>query len=60
MDGFESDYSARFYNKEQAVTISAAESGGKPVEIGYLITDEDLTKARCTKQSFTPYTELSS
>ena len=56
-NGFESDYSARFYNKEQAVTISAAESGGKPVEIGYLITDEDLTKARCTKRSFTPYTE---
>ena len=56
-NGFESDYSARFYNKEQAVTISAAESGGKPVEIGYLITDEDLTKARCTKRDFTPYTE---
>ena len=56
-NGFESDYSARFYNKEQTVTISAAESGGKPVEIGYLITDEDLTKARCTKRNFTPYTE---
>ena len=56
-NGFESDYSARFYNKEQAVTISAAESDGKPVEIGYLITDEDLTKARCTKRDFTPYTE---
>ena len=56
-NGFESDYSARFYNKEQTVTISAAESGGKPVEIGYLITDEDLTKARCTKRDFTPYTE---
>ena len=56
-NGFESDYSARFYNKEQAVTISAAESGGKPVEIGYLITDEDLTKAKCTKRDFTPYTE---
>ena len=55
-NGFESDYSARFYNKEQAVTISAAESGGKPVEIEYLITEEDLTKARCTKRSFTPYT----
>ena len=56
-NGFESDYSARFYNKEQAVTISAAESGGKPVEIEYLITEEDLTKARCTKRDFTPYTE---
>ena len=56
-NGFESDYSARFYNKEQTVTISAAESGGKPVEIGYLITDEDLTKAKCTKRNFTPYTE---
>ena len=56
-NGFESDYSARFYNTEQTVTISAAESGGKPVEIGYLITDEDLTKARCTKRDFTPYTE---
>ena len=56
-NGFESDYSARFYNKEQTVTISAAESGGKPVEIGYLITDEDLTKAKCTKRDFTPYTE---
>ena len=56
-NGFESDYSARFYNTEQTVTISAAESGGKPVEIGYLITDEDLTKARCTKRNFTPYTE---
>ena len=55
-NGFESDYSARFYNTEQTVTISAAESGGKPVEIGYLITDEDLTKAKCTKRSFTPYT----
>ena len=56
-NGFESDYSARFYNKEQAVTISAAESGGKPVEIEYLITEEDLTKARCTRRDFTPYTE---
>ena len=56
-NGFESDYSARFYNTEQTVTISAPKSGGKPVEIGYLITDEDLTKARCTKRSFTPYTE---
>ena len=56
-NGFESDYSARFYNTEQTVTISAAESGGKPVEIGYLITDEDLTKARCTKRDFTPYTD---
>ena len=56
-NGFESDYSARFYNTEQTVTISAAESGGKPVEIGYLITDEDLTKAKCTKRNFTPYTE---
>ena len=56
-NGFESDYSARFYNTEQTVTISAAESGGNPVEIGYLITDEDLTKARCTKRDFTPYTE---
>ena len=56
-NGFESDYSARFYNTAQTVTISAAESGGKPVEIGYLITDEDLTKARCTKRDFTPYTE---
>ncbi len=56
-NGFESDYSARFYNKEQTVTISAPKSGGKPVEIGYLITDEDLTKARCTKRDFTPYTE---
>lgn len=27
------------------------------MEIGYLITDEDLTKARCTKRDFTPYTE---
>ena len=56
-NGFESDYSARFYNTEQTVTISAAESGGKPVEIEYLITEEDLTKARCTKRDFTPYTE---
>ena len=56
-NGFESDYSARFYNTEQTVTISAPKSGGKPVEIGYLITDEDLTKARCTKRDFTPYTE---
>ena len=56
-NGFESDYSARFYNTEQTVTISAPKSGGKPVEIGYLITDEDLTKARCTKRSFTTYTE---
>ena len=55
-NGFESDYSARFYNTEQTVTISAAESGGKPVEIGYLITDEDLTEGKCTKRSFTPYT----
>ena len=55
-NGFESDYSARFYNTEQTVTISAPKSGGKPVEIGYLITDEDLTKARCTKRDFTPYT----
>ena len=56
-NGFESDYSARFYNTEQTVTISAPKSGGKPVEIGYLITDEDLTKARCTKRDFAPYTE---
>ena len=56
-NGFESDYSARFYNTEQTVTISAPKSGGTPVEIGYLITDEDLTKARCTKRDFTPYTE---
>ena len=56
-NGFESDYSARFYNTAQTVTISAPKSGGKPVEIGYLITDEDLTKARCTKRDFTPYTE---
>ena len=56
-NGFESDYSARFYNTEQTVTISAPKSGGKPVEIGYLITDEDLTKAKCTKRDFTPYTE---
>ena len=56
-NGFESDYSARFYNTEQAVTISAAESGGKSVTIEYLITEEDLTKARCTKRDFTPYTE---
>ena len=56
-NGFESDYSARFYNTEQTVTISAAESGGKPVTIEYLITEEDLTKARCTKRDFTPYTE---
>ena len=56
-NGFESDYSARFYNTEQTVTISAPKSGGKPVEIGYLITDEDLTKARCTKRDFTPYTD---
>ena len=56
-NGFESDYSERFYNAEQTVTISAPKSGGKPVEIGYLITDEDLTKARCTKRDFTPYTE---
>ena len=55
-NGFESDYSARFYNTEQTVTISAPKSGGKPVEIGYLITDEDLTKGKCTKRSFTPYT----
>ena len=55
-NGFESDYSARFYNKEQTVTISAAESGGKPVEIEYLITEEDLTEGKCTKRSFTPYT----
>ena len=56
-NGFESDYSARFYNTEQTVTISAAESGGKSVTIEYLITEEDLTKARCTKRDFTPYTE---
>ena len=56
-NGFESDYSARFYNTEQTVTISAAESGGEPVEIGYLITDEALTEAKCTKRDFTPYTE---
>ena len=56
-NGFESDYSARFYNTEQTVTISAAESGGEPVEIGYLITDEVLTEAKCTKRDFTPYTE---
>ena len=56
-NGFESDYSARFYNTEQTVTISAPKSGGKPVEIGYLITDEDLTKGKCTKRDFTPYTE---
>ena len=56
-NGFESDYSARFYNTEQTVTISAAESGGNPVEIGYLITDEALTEAKCTKRDFTPYTE---
>ena len=56
-NGFESDYSARFYNTEQTVTISAPKSGGKPVEIGYLFTDEDLTKAKCTKRDFTPYTE---
>ena len=56
-NGFESDYSARFYNTEQAVTISAAESGGKSVTIEYLITEEDLTEGKCTKRSFTPYTE---
>ena len=56
-NGFESDYSARFYNTEQTVTISAPKSGGKSVTIEYLITDEDLTKARCTKRDFTPYTE---
>ena len=56
-NGFESDYSARFYNTEQTVTISAPKSGGKPVTIEYLITEEDLTKARCTKRDFTPYTE---
>ena len=56
-NGFESDYSARFYNTEQTVTISAPKSGGKPVEIGYLITDEVLTQAKCTKRDFTPYTE---
>ena len=28
-NGFESDYSARFYNTEQTVTISAPKSGGK-------------------------------
>ena len=56
-NGFESDYSARFYNTAQTVTISAAESGGEPVEIGYLITDEVLTEAKCTKRDFTPYTE---
>ena len=56
-NGFESDYSARFYNTEQTVTISAPKSGGKPVEIEYLITEEDLTKGQCTKRSFTTYTE---
>ena len=55
-NGFESDYSARFYNTEQTVTISAPKSGGKSVTIEYLITEEDLTKARCTKRDFTPYT----
>ena len=55
-NGFESDYSARFYNTEQTVTISAAESGGKSVTIEYLITEEDLTEGKCTKRSFTPYT----
>ena len=54
---FESVYFTRFYNTEQTVTISAAESGGNPVEIGYLITDEALTEAKCTKRDFTPYTE---
>ena len=56
-NGFESDYSARFYNTEQTVTISAPKSGGKSVTIEYLITEEDLTKAKCTKRNFTPYTE---
>ena len=54
---FESVYFTRFYNTAQTVTISAAESGGNPVEIGYLITDEALTEAKCTKRDFTPYTE---
>ena len=54
---FESVYFTRFYNTAQTVTISAAESGGEPVEIGYLITDEALTEAKCTKRDFTPYTE---
>ena len=27
------------------------------MEIGYLITDEALTEAKCTKRDFTPYTE---
>ena len=55
-NGFESDYSARFYNTEQTVTISAPKSGGKSVTIEYLITEEDLTEGKCTKRSFTPYT----
>ena len=54
---FESVYFTRFYNTAQTVTISAAESGGNPVEIGYLITDEAITEAKCTKRDFTPYTE---
>ena len=54
---FESVYFTRFYNTAQTVTISAAESGGEPVEIGYLITDEALTEAKCTKRDFTPYTD---
>ena len=54
---FESVYFTRFYNTAQTVTISAAESGGNPVEIGYLITDEALTEVKCTKRDFTPYTE---
>ena len=52
---FESVYFTRFYNTAQTVTISAAESGGNPVEIGYLITDEALTEVKCTKRDFTPY-----
>ncbi|MFQ8826032.1 MAG: InlB B-repeat-containing protein [[Ruminococcus] lactaris] len=55
--GFKYGYYTRFYNTVQTVTISAAESGGTPVEIGYLITDENLTEAKCTKRDFTPYTE---
>ena len=54
---FESVYFTRFYNTAQTVTISATESGGNPVEIGYLITDEALTEVKCTKRDFTPYTE---
>ena len=54
---FQYGYNTRFYNTEQTVTISAAESGGKSVEIGYLITGENLTEAKCTKRDFTPYTK---